>query len=617
MTDKARERLVLLVVLLVSAFYVAWHLRRGWLPPDDGALAQSAERVMQGELPHRDFEDVYTGALAFFHAGAFRLFGMTLWSLRLAVFAVFVAWVPAVFAIASRFVRPVSAGAITLLAVVWSLPNYVAAMPSWYNLFLATFGVAALFRYIDDGRARWLMLAGLLGGLSFLVKVVGLFYIAGVLLFLVFHAQARWLARDASAPAARPRNVYALFVSAGLLIFVAALAALVRRQLYAPEVAHFVVPGVLISALLARNEWMRSATNGRERFETLAKMVLPFLVGAALPIILFLIPYARSGALGAFAHGVFVLPTKRFSIASFRMLPLWTLLGALPLALLVARAQWRSQPARAWEAPVLALVLFTLLVGTGSTPELYRSVWYSVRGLVPLLTVVGIIVLSKPRAADVVRPLLREQTMLLLCVTVMCSMIQLPYSAPLYFCYVAPLVLLTVVALWCYMQPMPRAIPVMVLVFYAGFAVLRINRTTMGRMGTLYLPYPPTERMTTARGAIDIPMFQRDGYDRVISLLQKHSRGEYAWAGPDAPEMYFLAGLRNPTRSLYDVFDDADGHTERVLQAIDTHGVNVVLVNRVPRGEFPRGISADLDAGLAKRFPMSDSVGALLVRWRE
>jgi hypothetical protein len=139
----------------------------------------------------------------------------------------------------------------------------------------------------------------------------------------------------------------------------------------------------------------------------------------------------------------------------------------------------------------------------------------------------------------------------------------------------------------------------------------------MGRMSTLYLPSPPTERMATARGALDIPVFQREGYDRVISLLRQHARGGYTWAGPDAPEMYFLAGLKNPTRSLYEIFDDTAGHTERVLRAIDSHAVTVVLVNRVPRMGFPRGVSPELDAGLAKRYPMSDSVGPLLVRWRE
>ena len=176
--SSADWRLVLSGLLLVSGCYVWSHLG-GWIPFDDGALAQSAERLLQGQLPHRDFDEVYTGGLTWLNAGAFRLLGTNLLSLRLVLFAVFLCWVPVVFYIASRFVRPVAAAGVVLLGVVWSLPNYSAAMPSWYNLFLATFGVAALFRHLEDGRRRWLMLSGVAGGLSVLVKIVGLYDIAG------------------------------------------------------------------------------------------------------------------------------------------------------------------------------------------------------------------------------------------------------------------------------------------------------------------------------------------------------------------------------------------------------------------------------------------------------
>src|SRR4051812_32907625 len=186
-------RLLVLSVVGAAAAYVAWHLNRGWVPLDEGSLAHAAQRVLLGELPHRDFDDVYTGGLAYLDAAAFRLFGTTLWSMRLMLFAVFLAWVPAVFYIASRMVRPLMAAGITLLAVVWSLPNYPAPMPSWYNLFFATFVIAALLRFLEDERYRWLFAAGVAGGLSFLGKVVGLYYVAGVLLFLVYLAHEQWL----------------------------------------------------------------------------------------------------------------------------------------------------------------------------------------------------------------------------------------------------------------------------------------------------------------------------------------------------------------------------------------------------------------------------------------
>src|SRR5512133_4175771 len=162
----SRSSIVLIALLVATVLYVAWHLDRGWIPLDDGALAQGGERVLRGDLPHRAFDEVYGGALSYLNAAAFRIFGTNLGAIRIPLFVVFVAWVPTVYYLASRFVRPLMAAGATLLAVAWSLPNYTAAMPSWYNLFLATFGLAALFRHVEDGRRRWLVLAGVAGGLS-------------------------------------------------------------------------------------------------------------------------------------------------------------------------------------------------------------------------------------------------------------------------------------------------------------------------------------------------------------------------------------------------------------------------------------------------------------------
>ncbi len=140
------------------------------MPRDEGTMAQSAERTLQGELPHRDFDEGYTGLESYWNALAFRLFGTELISMRYAMFPFFLAWVACVFLIAARFMPPWAAGGLTLLAVAWGPPNYTAPAPSWYNLFFATFGVAAVFRYIDGQQRRWLRLAGLFGGISFLFK---------------------------------------------------------------------------------------------------------------------------------------------------------------------------------------------------------------------------------------------------------------------------------------------------------------------------------------------------------------------------------------------------------------------------------------------------------------
>jgi len=147
-------------VWVLGAAVGGHYLTRGWVPHDAGSLAQSAERVLAGELPHRDFDDIYTGGLSFLHALAFRLFGTSLLSLRLVLFAAFLAWLPAVYYVAGRFVAPLAAGLATLTAALWTVPNYSEAVPSWYNLFLAVLGVAALLRHLETGGRRWLVAAG-------------------------------------------------------------------------------------------------------------------------------------------------------------------------------------------------------------------------------------------------------------------------------------------------------------------------------------------------------------------------------------------------------------------------------------------------------------------------
>ena len=191
---RSRDRLRWWAILLpfwIASLAFAWsRLDEGWIPHDEGTLAQPAERVLLGELPHRDFDDAYTGGLAWVNAGAFRVFGMNLLAMRLALFLVFAAWVPVVFWIATRFVSPLAALPFVVLCVVWSLPMYSAPMPSWYVLFLATFGTAALLKWLDEGNRRWLAACGLLTGLAVLAKVTGLHFAAASLLVFAWREPA-------------------------------------------------------------------------------------------------------------------------------------------------------------------------------------------------------------------------------------------------------------------------------------------------------------------------------------------------------------------------------------------------------------------------------------------
>jgi hypothetical protein len=612
--DRAAQRVseprVVLLTVLAAVAYLGWHLGRGWLAVDDGTLGHTAERVLLGEVPHRDFDDVYTGGLAYLNAVAFRLVGTTLWTLRLVLLAFFVAWVPTLYYLARRFVRPAAATALTLVAVVWSVPSYPAAMPSWYNLFFATFGVAALFRYLEDPRTRWLVAAGVAGGLSFLIKVVGLYYVAGALLFLVYQARIESTAGRES----KRSTAYTLFVTVSLTAFVAALLMLIRREIHASELVQFVLPGALVAAFLVYDEWATPAGPSRARFIALARLLLPLLLGVALPIGLFLLPYATSGSLGAFINGVFILPMKRFGIAEMRMVPLWTAIALLPLIGLVVSGVALRERSTRWWLIVLLPASAALFAVSLSTEAGYRAVWYSVRNLLPLLVIVGVAVLVRGRRTARTTSLYRGRLVLLLGVLAVCALIQFPYSAANYFCYVAPLVALTAVALLPALPRLTPIIPTAAAAFYAAFAIVRIHGSPLYQMGERYHAPIPSQPLSLPRGGIEVPNHMAPGYRVIVTLLQRHARGGYTWASPDSPEIYFLSGLRNPTRSVFDFFDDPHQRTERVLRALDEHVVTAVALNRYP--VFSPPFPPELVAGLEQRYPYSTDVGPFQVRWR-
>lgn len=603
----------LAVVMILGMLYVARHLDRGWVPSDDGVLAHAAERALRGQLPHRDFDDLYTGGLALWDAAAFRLFGVTLLSLRLALFGVFTLWIPAVFYLATRVCTPVRAAFVTFLAIVWSLPNYNAAMPSWYNLFLATFAIAAVVRSVETGgQRRWLVVAGIAAGLSILVKVVGLYLVAGILLSCVYDEQLAAQA-DRGEHATGGRG-YSIFVTACLTLFVAALALLVRRDLGASELLQFLVPGAALAAFLVRREWALQAGPSAPRMRRLFRTTLPFIAGVTLPVALFLVPYLRSESVPALLNGVFVLPMRRFDIVTRKLPPLYTVLAVLPLLACAWAARRVRRPLRWYEAAALAAFVVVFVRATGTYAPLYRFVWHSVRGLLPPLVLGGLWLLSHPRNADRARPALSRWTFLLLACTAMCSLVQFPFAAPLYFAYVAPLVILSALMVLQYAGPLPPALPRTVLGIYMLFAMFRMNISALTRMGVDHVPFFGTKALALPRAGIRISRGEQAIYDGIVPALVRHARGGATWAGPDLPEIYFLSGLRNPTRALSEMLSTDDLGTDGLLRLLEAQGITAIVLNQ--NSYYSHPLAPEIQAALERRYPFAEDYGPLQLRWR-
>ena len=632
---------LLAAVWAICAVYVGLHLRQGWWPSDAGTLGDMAARVLRGQVPARDFFEGYTGGLDYLNALAFRLFGENLFSMRIPLFLFFLGWVPSAYLVARRFVRPLAAGAIVLLAVAWSVPNYPEAMPSWYNLFFATWGVLALLRYIEGDESRWLWIAGICGGLSFLVKITGLYFAAAALLFLIFREQslamegftteARRAERQVTGhrgqatanergtgEAQRPRGgpAYRLFTSSGLLLFLAALADLVSQRPSLDNYVYSALPSACLVAILLWTLWRGPSPVSGGRFRRLFGMGLPFLAGFSIPIIPFLAWYFKQNALHAWAGGMFLSPPGRFLWAATNPVPTGLFLGLVPGALVLRVAGEAAPTAKRFARYGTPLLLGGLLVISWKKIPASYLLGESLPLLVP---VVGIALAFGLRRLGPAAIVARQRIFLVVAAGVCCALIQFPFSLPLYFCYCEPLVLLAIVALLSAYPRLDRVAVGSLLGFYLICALWLGTPAYLELMHSAPGQRPVLRPLGLSRsGGLLVPASDAREYDRLVPLVREHARGRYTYCTPDCPELYFLSGGRDPMRSFWDFtsadFDYPWPRTLRVLQTLADHGVTVVVLNDDPVDSEP--VLPALRAALRTRFPASRTVGRFEVRWR-
>jgi len=610
-----RNVVLFLLVWGACGSYMATHLRRGWIPHDEGALAQSAERVMNGELPHRDFIELYTGGLTFLHSFAFRHLGVNLFTLRIVLFVFFLAWVPAVYFIAGELAPGWAAAGTTLLAVAWSVPNYAAAVPSWYNLFFATFGIAALFCYVKKPVAPWLFLAGVCVGLSFLAKSVALYFLAAVLIYFVFREQSLSVA---SADAARGRaRWYVAFVAFSAALLVALLVTLVHGRHQPPEYFEYVLPAAMLAILLVGREGRRIPGTDRERFAALLRMVAPFVAGAALPIAIFLWPYLKSHSLSELVMGILVLPVRRMSGASMLPPAIVSRLPALLLAgvvILLARSRGRLRQAGSTGFAGLLAVLLAL---SYRYPAAYRVAWHTAEGLIPLLALLCIVrLLGYPRSLPPVATSDQERLLLLAGAVSLCSVVRFPFAAEIYFCYVAPLVVLAGAALLKTVPSVPRTVRVALAGYYLVFVSVLFAPGFLDDMGKNYGPDLQVATLDLARaGRLRVSRETAGVYERLIPFINEHAANGEILAGPDCPEVYFLAGKRNPTRMLFDFFVDQRVREQELLRLADDPAIKVLVVNTEPG--FSGSYAEDSYRKITGQFDDEEDIGNFEVWWRQ
>lgn len=592
--------IVLLFTIGISCLYLAPGLDKQWYPWDDGGLAQTAQRTLAGQLPHRDFVDTYTGGLSFFDAGVFWLFGTDLLWLRIAMIPFFILFVVATFEVARRLTPPLIAGLLTVTLVVWTVPNYSAAIPSWFNLYFAVAGVWMITKWLESNRDLWLFLAGFLGGLSIIVKIVGVYFVIGVILFLAFRVRRG----DEGAAGTSGRETIRRGVVAALaVVSVVFVVWTMAPRLGWAEFVTFVVPVIAAAGAVI----VTPGRGSRARDAAAIRAGGFFVAGVAVPIVLFAVPYLATGSWEGVIRDMTQSTQLRLTYAARPPLPPRWVIAVAPLAIAalfpLLRRGWRLAAMTAGLVALGVAALFARVDPFFMNP---------LRELLFLLAPAAAVVLVRAASR---RPGDRrvELLALLLFVTVFMALIQFPFGAPIYFQYVLPLVVLTAVSFSSVTRSMWGPFGVAVVVIYLVVGVLYLQPGVRGlwrdATGGSGLAVP-----NVTRGRIFIPASEAATYRRVTSLLRAHARGGATIAGPDAPEIYFLADLRNPTPMIYDFLTRTSVRDRDILDAVAQDHITAIVVNHSP--PFSPQYDPSLLSGLEEDFPHDVTVGQYDVRWR-
>jgi hypothetical protein len=387
--------------------------------------------------------------------------------------------------------------------------------------------------------------------------------------------------------------------------------AVLRKQLGASEVVNFAVPVLAISVFVIAAEAHTSPSDDlRGRVRRRAHLMLPFVIGVLVPVGVLAAPFIATGSVGDFVRGVFITPQSRTDFAYVASLPPIHLVWTVPL---IAALLAPAVVPRRWSAPIALSasgVLVSLVVLSMARETAFDVVFGSAREWTTVLSVAGILALLVGSKSDQRRPL-EAPLLLLLSMVAFLALVQYPFGISIYYCYMAPLVVLASVGLVEYLGVGSRFIPILLLGAYAVFAILIVDRG--------YLVSQTRDAHTVIldsnRASIRVTPAERTEYRRVSELLAEHGAGRYVYAGPDAPELYFLSDRENPTRALFDFLDDTDSaRGKSLLHTLKAHRVTAIAINQRPGFSPPLELSTV--RALQAMYPSRVDVGRFEVRWK-
>lgn len=585
-----------LALVVASIAYLSLFVSRGWVPHDEGLLALSAEQVLQGMTPHVEYQDAYTGGLSRAYAALFAVSGVELLHVRWLLLGGASGAAFLVYSILRRYLPPLGAALATWVSIGWSFPNYFAGLPSWWLLVCALVCLWAYICYVETNSLRYLAIASVSTGIALALKQTGAYLVLAFSLVLVYEAS------DGIRPSTIQRWLCRLLGSGAAVISVGLAAAIIGTRLLDAEGLYLFLPIAATGSLLVYRQPNLSTPTATSLSTAAFALVL-----AALPILALLAPYLTYHRLEMFWEGAVLLPRSRLLYASAAM-PSAILAGvaSTPVLLfaLVSAKDHQRVLTWLWWTLALALPLLALIEFRA-----YQLIWQAARTLAALLPGVLAWQLFSGR---ITRHDHRRVIFLVATVLAWVSLNQFPYASPIYFCYTTPLVVVAAVAAGDG-AGIRRSSMIPWAVMAVLFALLSMNRSFIGNLGIRHLAVAFDAPLDLPRAHLLVTPRHAETYRALISTIALHIGDGRLVAGPDCPEVYFLAGRSSPTGRMFEFLSDSSG---LVADAnIDAWlGGAVIVFNHLP--EFSPPLADAILGRLREAFPSGERIGRFEVRWR-
>jgi hypothetical protein len=203
----------------------------------------------------------------------------------------------------------------------------------------------------------------------------------------------------------------------------------------------------------------------------------------------------------------------------------------------------------------------------------------------------------------------RGDSILLVATALTFTMIQIPVWNGFYTAYTIPLLALAVLSIsGGNLRTVVALLGALALMFFGQSLGGRLSGPEAMAEAIEY------EQLSTGRAGISVPV-EYAFYDSLIGSVReivsvRDDAGPYIYAGPDAPEIAFLAGVRAATPGLFEALDL--NWQASLTGDLAEQGVPVVI-NHDP--QFSSALPSDELAGIYAALPNTRRYGNFELRW--